>query len=211
MIYAKQVEPKNQESHIDFAYEEINFSIYGNNKLPSYTTDSFKYILDLRNDFWTYNGFLAMSENELIRYFNRELSLYRNNKPYSIEEIRMLKKYLYEDSALTICKIASIVLDTEWNVVIIHGSSKSDWNYLYYEKSMPIDKRMIEKDYFNTGSEFIISDNENFDDPYYIYCYGDTNDEIRKEIADDNHCDPSEIKMFVFNGYTEPVPIYKEV
>lgn len=210
MIYAKQVEPKYQESHVDFAYEElVGISIYGNHKLPSYRSDDFKFVIDLMNDYWIYDAFSTMDEDELLRYFNKEFTGYRRNKPYSIEEIRELKNCMYYNC--DICKTASIILDGDWDVVTIHGSSQSEWNKLYYDKSLPIDKRMIEKDYFNTGSEFIISDNENFDDPYYMYCYGDTNDEIRKEIADDNHCDPSEIKMFVFNGYTEPVPIYKEV
>lgn len=74
----------------------------------------------------------------------------------------------------------------------------------------------FETEYFNTGSEWIVHDEEAEPESpedingYSIYCHGWNEDQIRQEIADAEDKKPEEVVLFAFETYAR-IPVYKAV
>jgi hypothetical protein len=70
-------------------------------------------------------------------------------------------------------------------------------------------------EYFNTGSEWIIHDEESEPETvkdisgYSVYCYSWNTDGIKKEIADAAGSDPDDVILYEFDKYIN-VPADKE-
>jgi hypothetical protein len=71
------------------------------------------------------------------------------------------------------------------------------------------DREIIETEYFNTGDEWRITDDDG-DDVLFVYTHSWCDDEKRREIADAVGYDPSDVILYAFDGY-ERIPKYKEV
>jgi hypothetical protein len=105
-----------------------------------------------------------------------------------------------------------------WIQTTIRGCCQSDWQDIIYdsEKYTRDDIQRLEIEYFNTGSEWIIHD-ENTEPKtpdeisgYSVYCYGWNGEQIRAEIADAAGVKPEDVVLFKFSGYTQTAK-YEEV
>lgn len=117
-----------------------------------------------------------------------------------------------------LCKVLSIVTGREWDWRIIRGCCQSDWNEIFY----PVDDwsrealAAFETMYFNTGSEWIIHDEENTPEGpedisgYSCYIVADTEEGIRKELAAVAGCAPSDLVIWAFDEFIR-VAQYKAV
>jgi hypothetical protein len=71
-------------------------------------------------------------------------------------------------------------------------------------------------DYFNTGTEWIIHDEETPPESpedingYSLYCYSWNDTGLREEIANTAGCKPEEVKLFKFNDFKR-IATYTEV
>ena len=220
MLYAKQIDPQYQKSHVDFYYEElVDGAIYGNNNLTSHVCFDFETLLDSINEmnYDELNGIMDNDEElcDLLYYKFPRFNIFDCSK-YNIGEAislgRAILDYIDFKKNEDLCKILTIVSGEEWDWKEIHGSSQSEWNYFFYCKKTWKDEDIahLEMDYFNLGSEWMVADNEDMEDLTYIYCYGSDDDSIRKEIANNWGCEPKDVKMLRFDGY-ERTPKYREV
>jgi hypothetical protein len=233
MIYCKQIPPEYQESRLfdDEGMGPDYISVTGNRDYISRTSPLFDRVYNALN-----NGELAEALDDIKNggYYS---SFYKNateaindilepDKPkYSTRDIHALKELVraYTEAASReenniLCKVLSIVTGRKWDWKIIRGYCQSDWNEVFY----PVDDwsrealSAFETMYFNTGSEWIIHDEENTPEGpedisgYSCYIVADTEEGIRKELAAVAGCAPSDLVIWAFDEFIR-VAQYKAV
>lgn len=232
MIYTRQVAPEFQESPIFF--DDMfpdNIAVCGNDRLIAHTPAVFDRVFDALE-----NGELAEALDDIKNggYYS---SFYKNatqaindllepeKARYSTRDIHALKEFVnaYTEAGSReenniLCKVLSIVTGREWDWQTITGCCQGDWNEVFY----PVDDwsrealAAFETMYFNTGSEWIIHDEENTPEGpeevngYSCYIVADTEEGIKKELAAVAGCAPSDIVMWEFDKFIR-VPQYKAV
>lgn len=104
-----------------------------------------------------------------------------------------------------------------WKAFEIRGCCQSDWQRGYCPEAWSREElEAFETEYFNTGSEWIIHDEDGEPESpeeingYSVYCHGWNSDQIRKEIADAaGETDPAAVVLYEFTGWSRS-PEYKK-
>ncbi len=216
-LYAKQINPEYQESPLYFEEDfPENIIITGNRNYKDHTT-------------WEYNHIIQEYEVLCEHYENIKEgnSCYKNITEllkdyfpgkYSTKTIHKFKevlekygtRYYYEGNY--IIDMLEIITGKEWKKTTIRGCCQSDWQEVIYSPEEWTKEALnaFEAMYFNTGSEWIIHDEEN--DPegpedisgYSVYC---TSWDIEKELTEAANYEPEEVILYEFSGYTK-TPVY---
>lgn len=214
-VYAIQVEPEYQESPYymfngDDCYNEI--IITGNRKLMGRKTDEFKTIEKYIDD--AYTDICEFDKNSCFKNITEIIHHYFSpchKMSYSTKEIKKWRGAIIgatEDRNFEkyYCEMLSMLTGKEYSYADIKGCCQGDWNGLYFPTSYGNDfVKNFETEYFNTGTEVIIHDEENEPETaedisgYGLYCY--TYD-IKKEIAE--HCGVAEndVVFYAIDGYS---------
>jgi hypothetical protein len=110
------------------------------------------------------------------------------------------------DGEKRILRALHLVTGKRYEKHTIQGTCQSDWQEVYFPVAdyTPELLRMLEVEYFNLGSEWIINDD------WSMYCYSWNNDGIRKEIADAAGTTPENVILQAFTGWKR-TPEYAEV
>lgn len=92
----------------------------------------------------------------------------------------------------------------KWDRTTIRGYSQGEWQDVYFPvgKYSPEDLRTLEIEYFNLGSEWEIIDENDPDESYCMYCYSDTPEAIRAEIANNEGVPPEAVTLYQFTGWS---------
>ena len=217
-IYARQVPPEYQESPL-FWDTDINAEIFGNSHHKGITSDLFDRLpaaLENLSCVWDnmrageYDG--AIWADEL-----RDLVPPQGRPDYTREERRdawpsLLHQYEHSNFRYMnsiYCAALHLITGRAWDVCTLRGCCQGDWQYCIY----PADDwdgaslERLESEYFNTGTEWIIHDDENTPDGpedingFSIYCTGWNDDQIRKEIADAAGGLPEAVKLYKFRDF----------
>ena len=192
-IKSYQVAPECQESPL-YLFEEWmeGLEIYGNKNYISRTSETFDEVLECLE----YGDF---GEFEIAGY-----------KAERLEELCNKYGTRGADDEGIIAESLSIVSGQEWKYKQISGSCQSDWNYIYYRPEEWTEKALeyFEVEYFNTGDEWRIEDEEG-DDLGYIYTHEWDDDEQRREIAENIGVYPGDVTLYLFDGWTKTAK-YKE-
>lgn len=227
-VYVRQIEPEYQESPL-FLFECFpdNIVVTGNRDYNSHTTLLFDRVRDTLD-----SGELteALDDIKTGGYYKNATEaindlLEPDKARYSTRDIHALKELVnaYTEAGSReenniLCKVLSVVTGRKWDWRIIRGYCQSDWNEIFY----PVDDwsrealAAFETMYFNTGSEWIIHDEENTPEGpeevngYSCYIVADTEEGIKKELAAVAGCAPSDIVMWAFDEFIR-VPQYKAV
>ena len=224
-IYAHQVPPEYQESPIflDECFPD-NIVVCGNRDFNSHTTEEFDTVKTVLE-----NGELAdilENVNELQQWYKNATEAIIDYLPskskYSTNAIHALKNLIIEYSTChrsaedeILCKVLSIVTGKKWAHGIIRGYCQSDWQDIYY----PVDEwnkealTRFEIEYFNTGTEWIIHDEETEPEDtigFTMYCTSWNDKGIKQEIAEATGSKIEDIVLYEFDGYTRTAK-YKEV
>lgn len=236
-IYAVQIPPENQNSFIsddDAWFTEGECFICGNRSFHSLTNDVFDNLLLSFGDMVM--EFESIFNTDSIPAFDKESESFAikdqtvsnlldeysikkvNGEEWSSTELRMWKdrltNHLFDDNIrLSICRCLSLIYSTEFATKTIRGSSQSEWNTIYYDtdKINDEDIRIIESEYFNTGSEWIVHEG---DEPPHspdevdgsaYYCHTNDLDEVKKELAEyiDDCFSVQQIVLWAFDGYVK--------
>ena len=109
-----------------------------------------------------------------------------------------------------IAEALSIVTGQKWEYRQICGCCQSDWNCIYYKPEECTEKTLqyFETEYFNTGDEWRIEDEEG-NDFGNIYTHEWDDDGKKIEIAEYIGADPEEVTLYLFDGWTKTAK-YKE-
>lgn len=193
-IKAYQVAPEYQESPISLFDECLEgLEIYGNRDYIRRTSETFDEVLNCldHGDFseFEFTGYKAARLEELC---NEYYTKGANNEAIIAEAL-------------------SIVTGQKWEYKQISGIYQSEWNYIYYRPEEWKEKALeyFEIEYFNTGDEWRIEDEEgDYLGNGYTHEWND--DEQKREIAENIGVDTDEVALYLFDGWTKTAK-YKEV
>lgn len=214
-LYARQISPEFQESPLmlgdEFMMEGV--IITGNRDYMDYTTDEYdSYMKNIDNvcyeaDNMDYNGYKNISEI-INEYFPKP-----NGKKYSTQEIHRWKNIIngekYPDDDENIIEALTLMTGNVWETTTIRGCCQGDWQGVFYDTSKvdSSDIEILECEYFNTGSEWIVDDDEEFDGENpetisgcTIYCHGWRDEDIKQEIADAFNYDVNNVALYQISG-----------
>ena len=231
MLYAKQVSPEYQESPLFLGDEFFpdNIAVFGNRDYEEHCPDFINKVWEVLRQ-----GELAdVLENvkEWADWYKNATEAITDYLPpehggrYSTNAIHALKNYVIDFSSCPssreyeiLCNVLSIVSGKKWDYRKISGCCQSNWNYIFYPVDEWTSEQIVafETEYFNTGTEWIIHDEEEAPESpedingYSVYCISWNDEGIRKEIADAAGVSPEEVIMYSFDGYRK-IPVYKAV
>lgn len=204
MITAKQTPYDIQESPFELYKDDLTgINIVGNRDYISIKSIEYETMENMLQDMYdddTDKEILATVQ-EYFPEYNRE------NETLILKTIRAWRGMRDQDAAL----LTAITGDI-WKTTTIYGTAQSEWQEVVYNTKewTPEKIAILGQDYFNTGLEYCIYDDDGeLTECMYIYNAYD-GDSIKKKIAKSLDLDPSEIKLINFTGYTQ-VAQYEEV
>lgn len=195
-IKAYQVAPEYQESPL-WLFDEVpeGLEIYGNRDYIRRTSETFDEVLECLEygDFKDFESKLTGCDAARIDDLCDEYGTQKANDQRIIAEA------------------LSIITGQKWEYRQISGCCQSDWNYIYYRPEEWTEKALgyFEVEYFNTGDEWHIEDEEG-DDLGSVYTHEWNDDEKKREIAENIGVDPGDVTLYLFDGWTKTAK-YKEV
>ncbi len=220
-IYAKQISPEYQESPFFLwgaadAYPGVIFD--GNRNFNSHTTPEYDAIRngldELTNTVDTDGKFIHGIWYENMTEAVKSLMPAPLHKArYNTREIKAWREiasewYITTNENALICRALQLVTGKEYENTTIRGCTQGEWQEILF----PVEEydrdalAILEADYFNTGTEWIIHDeNSEPNSPedisgYSLYCYGWNADQIRAEIADAAGAAPDAVTMYEYAG-----------
>lgn len=230
-IYAKQISPEYQESPsmhwgLEELYPDVIFK--GNRNFMSHTTPEFDAIEsrldDLTDTIDTEGKFIPGGWYENITEAVTDLMPAPLHKArYSTRDIKAWREigaewYNYKNTNALLCRALELITGKEYDYTTIRGCVQGDWQEIFYPAGEYNGNaiEILEADYFNTGTEWIIHDEDSEPEGaedvsgYSLYCYGWNTDQIRAEIASAAEVDPEAVVMFEYAG-SYSVPKYNKV
>ena len=192
-IKAYQVAPEYQESPLSSFDDWLEgLEIYGNRDYIRRTSETFDEVL------------------KCLEY--GDFSDFKFTEPNAVRLEELCNEYYTQgaNNEAIIAEALSIVTGQKWEYKQISGSCQSDWNYIYYRPEEWTEKALeyFEIEYFNTGDEWRIEDEEG-DDLGSVYTHEWDDDEQKREIAENIGVDPDEVTLYLFDGWTKTAK-YKE-
>lgn len=225
--YARQINPEYQESPLFDCFPD-DIAVFGNRDYNEHLPDvvrRVREVLDAGKLAEALEDIEAGRADPVFQFTNLVDAclnfLYpEHKKTYNAHDVRVLKMAVAEydkDEENALCIALTVVTGYKWESRQICGCCQSDWNTVYY----PVDQwssealSSFEVEYFNTGSEWIIHDEEwRPETPdeitgYSVYCTSWNDEGIRKELANAAGCTPEELIMYSYGG-SRSVDIYEE-
>ena len=226
-LYARQVPPEHQESPL-FLFGEWpeNVYVFGNHHFNAHDEELQKIrngLQEAAGEFdslqlghgW-YENWMDILEDYLPPRESRG--------PYTREErkiwIDLCDQYCEARSADEndiLCDALELITGQKWENGVLRGCSQGDWQEIIYPAEYGrkwLDH--FETEYFNTGTEWIIHEEEekpeNPEDisGCSVYCYGWNPDMIRAELAEHSGITPEHITLYSFGGWSRAAE-YEEV
>ena len=213
-VYAKQVPPEYQESPLFLGDTLLgwpdNIIVDGNNDYNSHKTKQYEAVVDHFEEasyelaHWEWREYQEISiEEYLVDMFPPA-----GRSSYTEEEISRWQEILKLNSIDNRCKAISLITGKKYSYTCLRGCCQSEWNYMYYPVEDWTNESLcaFESEYFNTGTEWIVHDEENEpEEPdeingFSMYCHSyDPKEEIAKMMG----VDPSYVVLYEFDGFTE--------
>lgn len=217
-IYAKQVPPEYQESPLFMEEWPENVYVFGNRHFRDHGAE---YIENIKNSMYD-------AADELERLIRGEFACYveryslieilndflpaQNGREYSRADRLQWRELLlsidYNYSKIGEYEIAAaltLITGDEYDAAQICGCCQGDWNNIIYPTKYGSEwLREFEIEYFNTGDEWALYENDP-DGEYicHVYTHEWRDDKQRAEIADAAGVDPADVVLYVFDGYTQ--------
>lgn len=229
-IYAKQVPPGWQVSPFwenPEMYE--NIVIAGNEQMREFGTDEYwalvKELPGLYRWYHALGGeFIEDYPGQTFRdVLFSVLPIKRELDENEWERLIDLAKRFDKRSAEHLCEGLSLLIGEPYESRFIYGCSQSEWQQLFYPACYGDDfPDMIQAEYFNTGTEWIISSSDNSivtpkdarETGHTVYCHSWSDEGIKREIAKHasyegyGNAEDINVVLFKFDGYSH-VPVYK--
>ena len=217
-VIARQVNPELQESPLEYfggGYDV--FSVFGNRQYHETMTDVVEKTKNTLDGAELYDELQAIKSNDGANYETTEECIMdylppENGGKYTENQLEELEKLISDYTGYktshdldVLCEVLSIVDGKTYDWTTIRGCCQGDWNYCVYPADA--DVKSFEVEYFNLGSEWMVSEleegekEEDCDDGYTMYVYSWDETDMRKEIADSAGCKPENVTMYKFAGY----------
>lgn len=220
-IYARQVPPEYQESPLQMCdeYPENTF-IFGNRNFIGHRADEIDEIREALEDIagamdHFERGFHPHGYSSMIEVIKDYFPAKADGNEYTrAERLKIIETGCDFSNThpgalwyITLtCAALEIVHGEEFTWCTLRGCCQGDWQYCIYPAAYGDSFREVfEAEYFNTGTEWIIHDeNDAPEEPedingYSIYC---TSYDPRAEIAAAHGVQSEEVQLYEFDGYT---------
>ena len=218
-VYARQVPWEWQESPWDDEQLKTDkAALYGNRSYGRYVFDEFEQVVKALEEMdWDDVGDDRPYSTEQEMLLDYVPPVGRDS--YTDEEIEAWKFacQLYNpdydcNEQWGICMGLTLMLGKEYDYKTLRGSCQSDWICFIYPTDLYDDEavRRLETEFFNTGEEWMIHDEETVPDcpeavnGYTMYVY----DDARKEIAAEADVAPEDVVLWKYDGMRS-IPKYK--
>ena len=218
-VYARQVPWEWQESPWDDEQLKIDkAALYGNRSYGRYVFNEFEQVVKaLEGMDWDDVGDDRPYSTEQEMLLDYVPPVGRDS--YTDEEIetwkfacQMYNPNYGRNEQWGICMGLTLMLGKEYDYKTLRGSCQSDWIYFIYPTDLYNDEavRRLETEFFNTGEEWMIHDEETVPDcpeavnGYTMYVY----DDARKEIAAEAGVAPEDVVLWKYDGMRS-IPKYK--
>ena len=218
-VYARQVPWEWQESPWDDEQLKIDkAALYGNRSYGRCVFDEFEQVVKALEEMdWDDVGDDRPYSTEQEMLLDYVPPVGRNS--YTDEEIeawkfacQMYNPNYGRNEQWGICMGLTLMLGKEYGYKTLRGSCQSDWIYFIYPTDLYNDEavRCLETEFFNTGEEWMIHDEETVPDcpeavnGYTMYVY----DDARKEIAAEAGVAPEDVVLWKYDGMRS-MPKYK--
>lgn len=230
-IYARQIPPEHQESPL-FLGDECwpdDVILDGNNRLNSHTIPEYDHInrhfdemaSEWENDScwyeWTGHNYRRRAKKhdytlgEILHDYGFTR---RDGKPWSNQQKHKWRLFMEgngpADEEDAICEMLELMTGQAWETTTIRGCCQGDWQTMFYPADWTRESvEQFEIEYFNTGSEWTIHDEETTPESpeeisgYTVYCHGWNDYDIRSEIANTAGGNPIDVVLYGFDGYTQ--------
>jgi hypothetical protein len=226
-IYARQIAPEYQESPLFYSEWPENVHVYGNKVFKEHghyykTVENINYFAEDLEELRAGNaapGYDNVSKL-LQTHFPRENPYTRSER---LRFIDIIIKHFFEareyssEERAAVVEIMGMWDGIEYECATLRGCCQSDWVYCIYPAEYGREwLRAFEAEYFNTGTEWIVHDEENAPESpedisgYSVYCTAWNDEGIKKEIAEAADGSPEEVTLYKFEGWTKHAK-YKEV
>ena len=214
-VYAKQVPPEYQESPLFMGDWPENVFVFGNRHFNDHAgrlediKQALEDIYDVTQGWSNYSKLAdVIPERDDGREYTRDerLTFSRLAKNYSEYSNSS------DDESEILCDVLELITGQKYDYTTIRGCCQGDWQDIIY----PVEYgrewlRDFETEYFNTGAEWRISENDpESDDCYYFYTHSWSDDGTRDEIAAAAGVDPGDVILYTFTGWSK-TPEYMEV
>lgn len=221
-IYAKQTPPEYQESPLFMEEWPENVFVFGNDRLTGNGAEMIENIKSAMYDAAEELQLLQRGRrgfyNSFIDLINGLLPAPEHKREYSradrLEWRRLLLAYdagaiRGDDAAIAALEL---ITGREYEYTQITGCCQGDWQNIIYPAEYGREwLRDFETEYFNTGDEWRISENDpENDDNYYMYTHAWSDDGKRAEIAAAAGVDPGDVILLTFAGWARSAT-YTEV
>lgn len=214
-IYAKQVPPEYQESPLFMEDWPENVFVFGNRHYTAHAErlEDIKRSLEDISDVCNGYGYT----NNLIDVIPARDDGRAYTRPERLELVKLAKNYTeYSNSSSDeneiFCAVLELITGQKYEYATIRGCSQGDWNEIIYPAAYGrewLDN--FETEYFNTGDEWRICENDpDGDENYYFYTHEWSDDGKRAEIAAAAGVDPGDVILYSFTGWSR-TPEYMEV
>ena len=214
-IYAKQVPPEYQESPLFMEDWPENVFVFGNRYFTDHSgrLEDIKRALEDISDVCNGYGYT----NNLVNVIpDRD-----DGREYTRQErqqlARLAQNYMEyasgsSDEGELLCDVLELITGQKYDYTEIRGCCQGDWQEIIYPAEYGREwLRDFETEYFNTGAEWRISENDpEGDDYYYFYSHEWSDDGIRAEIAAAAGVDPADVVLYAFDGWSRSAS-YREV
>ncbi len=215
-IYAKQVPPEYQESPLfmDECWPD-NVFVFGNRYFNDHAgrLEDIKQALEDISD--VCNGWSCYSKlSDVIPARDNDQEYTR---PERLQLVRLAKNYTEysnnsNDENAILCDVLELITGQKYECTTIRGCCQGEWQEIIYPAQYGREWLYnFETEYFNTGAEWRISENDlESDDCYNFYSHSWSDDGTRAEIAAAAGVDPGDVILYTFTGWSK-TPEYMEV
>lgn len=215
-IYAKQVPPEYQESPLfhDECWPE-NVFVFGNKWLTDHAgrlEDIKQALEDIYDVTQGWSNYSKLADVIPARDDGREYT-----RDERLTFARLAKNYTEysnssDDECELLCDVLELITGRKYDYTTIRGCRQGDWQEIIYPAEYGREwLDHFETEYFNTGDEWRINENDpESDECYYFYTHEWSDDGKRAEIAAAAGVDPGDVILYTFTGWSK-IPNYSEV
>jgi hypothetical protein len=217
-VYAKQVPPEHQQS--PFEYDPAGgLYVWGNHRLQEYGKEEmgrlWVHLCEAAEDL---DGRRRRRPREqtwseaLHELFPKDSGSWSRAERVRWAEILKNPGDVYgRPKYALLCAALELLTGKAWDWRTITGCCQGDFQLIVYRPDWwpPEALERLEAEYFNTGSEWLCTTDDN-ETPLSVYCYAYDSDGLRAEIADAMGCDPGDVTLYHFDGWARTASYREE-
>ncbi len=218
-VYARQVPPEYQESPLFFDEWPENVFVFGNRDYTPHAErlEEIRAALAEISDVWEEindggRGWYSSWRDALNDLLPPDDAGREYTRAERLELAKLAAQWEWCDSGAEndiLRRVLELITGQGWSADTIRGCCQGEWQDIIYPAKYGREwLAAFETEYFNTGTEWIIHDDETPPEcpedinGYSVYCLGWSAEKIRAEIAEYENVSPENVVLYEFTGWS---------